>query len=330
MTKVRTAAIYARISSDQDGRALGVKRQVDDCRKLAKQRGWTVADEYVDNDVSAYSGKQRREYARMLTDIADGTRDAVIVYNLDRLHRRPVELEEFATLCERAGMTNLATVTQDIDLGNDDGLFMARVFAAFAAKESGRRSARVRRKIEENAAAGLPNGGHYRPFGYDNSRVALVESEAVIIRHLVERLLAGESVRSLVQWMQDTNVPSVSGKPWRTPTVSTMLTSPRIAGMREHRGVVIGPAVWQAIITEDQHRRVRALMAQKANSGRRAPRPDQNSCVIQAGSNLLNRCPLWAGLRGRLDPVPRRRPARHVTEPRARATAPPPHQLSTS
>jgi site-specific DNA recombinase len=30
----------------------------------------------------------------MLADLESGARDAVIVYNLDRLHRRPVELEE--------------------------------------------------------------------------------------------------------------------------------------------------------------------------------------------------------------------------------------------
>lgn len=110
-----------------------------------------MAEEYTDNNVSAYSGKPRPAYARMLSDLAAGERDAVIVYNLDRLHRRPIELEDFVALCERAGVTNVATVTADIDLGNDDGLFMARMLAAFAAKESGRRSARIRRKNDQIA-----------------------------------------------------------------------------------------------------------------------------------------------------------------------------------
>jgi len=48
------AAIYARISSDQEGTALGVKRQLEDCRKLAAAEGWLVAEEYTDNDVSAF------------------------------------------------------------------------------------------------------------------------------------------------------------------------------------------------------------------------------------------------------------------------------------
>src|SRR3954466_16015602 len=102
MTTVRAAAIYARISSDQDGRGQGVQRQVEDCRKLAHSRGWTVAEEYVDNDVSAYSGKPRARYQRMLDSLAAGRRDAVIVYNLDRLHRQPAEREQFVTLCEKA------------------------------------------------------------------------------------------------------------------------------------------------------------------------------------------------------------------------------------
>jgi site-specific DNA recombinase len=64
MTTVRAAAIYARISSDRDGQGLEVKRQIADCRKLAKDRGWTVAEVYEDNDQSASSGKRRPAYKR--------------------------------------------------------------------------------------------------------------------------------------------------------------------------------------------------------------------------------------------------------------------------
>ncbi|MGB2918439.1 MAG: recombinase family protein, partial [Candidatus Microthrix parvicella] len=74
------AAVYARISSD-DGSALGVSRQVEDCRKLADGLGWEVAEEYIDNDVSAFSGKRRPAYERMLADLVDGFRDAVLVYH---------------------------------------------------------------------------------------------------------------------------------------------------------------------------------------------------------------------------------------------------------
>jgi DNA invertase Pin-like site-specific DNA recombinase len=283
VSRVRAAAIYARISADQDGRGLGVKRQVEDCRKLAASRGWVVRGEYVDNDVSAYSGKRRPEYQRMVADLRDGLVDAVIVYNLDRLTRRPVELEEFIAVCEQASVRDVATVTADIDLGTDDGLFMARIFAAFGAKESGRRSARVKRKMEQNAQAGLPHGGSTRPFGYADDMVTIVPAEAAIVRSLVKRFLAGESLRSLATWLDETGVKTVTGQPWRTSTLRTMLASGRIAGLRELRGEVVADAQWKPIITARQRDQILTLMASRKVSGRRSPRRYLLSGMLRCG-----------------------------------------------
>ncbi|WP_188108900.1 recombinase family protein [Mycolicibacter arupensis] len=279
---VCSAAIYARISSDAEGTGLGVARQLEDCRKLAADRGWPVGAEYVDNDVSAFSGKPRRQYARMLADLASGDRDAVIVYNLDRLHRRPVELEEFVTLCESVGVRDVATVTADIDLGNDDGLFMARIFAAFAAKESGRKSARIRRKMLQNAQAGLPHGSA-RPFGYEADKITVRESEAAVIRQMVDRYLAGQSLRSLTIWLNESQIaPSVAAS-WQTSAVRQVLSSGRIAGLREHRGEVIGAAVWPAIITPADRDRVLARMAARSVTKARTARTYLLSGMLRCG-----------------------------------------------
>ncbi|MEB3063272.1 recombinase family protein [[Mycobacterium] zoologicum] len=279
---VGSAAIYARISSDAEGTGLGVARQLEDCRKLAEDRGWPVGAEYVDNDVSAFSGKPRRQYAQMLADLASGDRDAVIVYNLDRLHRRPVELEEFVTLCESVGVRDVATVTADIDLGNDDGLFMARIFAAFAAKESGRKSARIRRKMLQNAQAGLPHGSA-RPFGYEADKITVRESEAAVVREMVDRYLAGQSLRSLTIWLNESQVVPSVAKSWQTTAVRQVLSSGRIAGLREHRGEVIGPAVWPAIITPVQRDRVLARMAARSVTKTRTARTYLLSGMLRCG-----------------------------------------------
>ncbi|EFG79826.1 resolvase, N-terminal domain protein [Mycobacterium parascrofulaceum ATCC BAA-614] len=279
---VRSAAIYARISADVEGTGLGVTRQLEDCRKLAADRGWPVGGEYVDNDVSAFSGKPRRQYARMLADLESGARDGVIVYNLDRLHRRPVELEEFVALCESVGVRDVATVTADIDLGNDDGLFMARIFAAFAAKESGRKSARIRRKMLQNAEHGLPHGS-VRPFGYESDKVTVRCDEAAVVREMVDRYLAGASIRSLTMWLNDSGVAPAASKAWRTSAVRQILCSGRIAGLREHHGQVIGEAAWPAIITPVQRDQVLARMAGRALTKTRAPRTYLLSGLLRCG-----------------------------------------------
>ncbi|WP_255499967.1 recombinase family protein [Actinotalea sp. JY-7885] len=66
MTHRTAVAVYARISQDRSGEELGVRRQLADCRVEAQRRGWAVAEEYVDDDLSAYSGKKRPAYERML------------------------------------------------------------------------------------------------------------------------------------------------------------------------------------------------------------------------------------------------------------------------
>jgi site-specific DNA recombinase len=45
------AGIYCRISRDWEGKQLGVERQREDCLAIAKKRGWTVVEQYIDKDV---------------------------------------------------------------------------------------------------------------------------------------------------------------------------------------------------------------------------------------------------------------------------------------
>ena len=141
----------------------GVRRQLKDCEALAARKGWEVAERYVDDDVSAYSGRVRPEYQRMLGDLAAHVVDAVIVWDLDRLHRRPKELEEFFELCEAAGIRSLASVAGDVDLATHDGQFTARILGAVARKESDDKSRRIKRKVLELAQAGRDAGGGCAP-----------------------------------------------------------------------------------------------------------------------------------------------------------------------
>lgn len=272
MTTRSAVAIYARISQDRSGEELGVRRQLEDCRAEAQRRGWTVAEEYVDDDVSAYSGKKRPAYERMLADLGDGRRDAVIVWHLDRLHRRPVELEGFVTTCARAGVQDVVTLFGEIDLAKGDGLLMARIVAAVAANESDSKRRRGKRKALEVAQAGRPMMGGPRPFGFLDDRVSHDPAEAAVIRDVAARVLAGETLTSVTTWLQDEGVKTVGGNLWRTNTVRQLLTNPRMWGQRVHQGQAIGPAVWEAIITTEQGERLRRLLLDPARRTNRSAR----------------------------------------------------------
>jgi site-specific DNA recombinase len=266
------AAIYARISSDPEGDMLGVTRQVTDCRALAERRGWRVADTYIDDDVSAYKGKPRPQYRRMLDDMRAGAVDAVVVWHLDRLHRNPKELEEFFEVCDAAMVSALASVSGVTDLSTDDGRLMARIMGAVARKESDDKSRRITRKHLEMAQAGRLVRNSTRPFGYRDDWRTPEPSEAAAIREAARRLLAGDSLRGLATDWNARGILSVRGGSWSVQVLKRMMLSARISGQRSYRGEIVATGDWEPIITPDESARLRALLSDPARLTRRTVR----------------------------------------------------------
>lgn len=264
--------MYARISSDPEGDRLGVTRQREDCEALASRKGWPVAEVYIDDDRSAYSGKPRPAYLRMLDDITTRTVDAVLVYNLDRLTRQPRELEAFLDLCDAAGLTALASVEGDINLASSEGRFHARIVGAVARKSSDDASRRIKRKNEERAAAGLPTGGGTRPFGYRADRVTLDPVEAALVREAATRVLAGESVRAIATDWNARGIATSHDSTWTVETMRRMLYNPRLSGQRQHLGEIVAPGQWGAIITPEETARLRALLDERTRTRSRPVR----------------------------------------------------------
>jgi site-specific DNA recombinase len=153
------AAIYCRISRDRTGAGLGVDRQEKDCRALAERLGLPVDAVLVDNDLSAYSGKKRPAYERLLEGVRAGRYSAVIAWHPDRLHRSPVELERFIDVIEAAQVQVHTVTAGDVDLTTASGRMTARIVGAVARHESEHRSERIKRKHLELAERGLPSGG---------------------------------------------------------------------------------------------------------------------------------------------------------------------------
>lgn len=254
-----TAAIYVRISRDDAGDMLGVRRQEKDARALCERKGWLVGEVFADDDVSAWSGVTRPGYRQMLAAISAREVDAVVAYDLDRLHRIPRELEEFFDACDRAGLVNLATVSGDVDLGTNDGRLVARIMGAVAKKSSDDTSRRLRRKFDEMAEQGRPHGG--RAFGYDADGMTVRPDEAALVREAAKDVLAGESLAAIARrWNDLGSRTSQRGRLWTGTVVRFVLTNPRQAGLRVHRGEVVGPGAWPAIVDRATHERLVAIL----------------------------------------------------------------------
>lgn len=264
---MRTAAIYRRISADREGQELGVTRQEEDCRALAARQGLTVVEVYTDNDISAStrSSKPRPEYRRMLADARAGRFHAVLAYTSGRLTRRPREHEDLIELAEQYGVRFHYVASPDFDLNTAAGRRVARILAANDAGEAEDISERVTRAKAQTAAAGKYKGGR-RPYGYEEKGITVRKTEAKTLKYMADQILTGASIRALVADLNGKGLTTSTGAPWRHDAVRAVLLRARNAGLMEHRGQVVGPAAWPAILEES---RWRAVVAALTAPGRR-------------------------------------------------------------
>ncbi|MFF5891166.1 recombinase family protein [Streptomyces globisporus] len=279
------AVIYCRISRDREGAGLGVARQREDCEQLATKLGLDVVEVYEDNDLSAYSGKPRPGYQRMLQDLRDGHATVVLAWHTDRLHRSPSELEQYIDVCEPAHVETRTVKAGHLDLTTATGRMIARQLGVQARYEVERMIERQRRKRDEMAAKGQHFGGR-RPFGWEADGMTPIDVEFDLIREAAASILAGASLRSLAAGWDAREIPTSTGGNWEGPEVRRMLLRSRNAGIVTHRGEEVGPGQWPAPLDEPTWRSVCAILTDPA----RRLSPGNERKYLGSGLYLCGRC----------------------------------------
>lgn len=253
------ALIYCRISSDPTGRAAGVQRQETECRELADQLGWEVLEVLVDNDISAYSGKRRPAYEKLMDAIRTGAADAIVAWHTDRLYRRSRDLTELIDIANDHKIAIRTVTSGDIDLSTASGRMMARVVAAVNEHEVEHGQERMKLAKAAAASEGRWLGGP-RPFGFEDDGVTVRQPEADEIATAIRRVLLGTALSAIADDWNSRGVRTTRGNTWTHTQVRRMLTRARNAGLIEHLGTVTGKAQWPALVPEHEWLAVRRLL----------------------------------------------------------------------
>jgi DNA invertase Pin-like site-specific DNA recombinase len=148
MAREPRAGLYARVSTkDQDP-----ELQLDELRRVADQRGWTVVEAYVDHGVSGAKAK-RPALDQLMDDARAGKLDVVAVWKFDRFARSTQHLlqalEEF-----RACGVDFISVRESIDTSTPMGKMVFTLIAAVAEMERAMIRERVQAGVDRARAAG--------------------------------------------------------------------------------------------------------------------------------------------------------------------------------
>jgi site-specific DNA recombinase len=269
------AAIYARISSDRDGTGQKVDDQIRDCLALAERLGLDVPEEliYRDDSISAYQGRKRRDgYLALLQAVRSGQVSAVLATDADRIHRGVRELLDYLDACQVHGVPTHTVRAGQLDLTTSTGRTMAQLAAVIAEGEVSKAIERMRASRLHKVERGEWTGNK-RPYGYEADGVTVRDDEADALRWACGQVLAGNSLSATAKELNRRQQFSSTGRPWDARTLRRVLLRPRNAGLSVHRGQVVGPAQWSAIVPEPLWLGVKALLEapERRNSTGRPP-----------------------------------------------------------
>lgn len=268
MTSTVRTAIYLRQSLDIKGEEKAVSRQREACLQLAADRGWEVAEEYVDNNISASdSRKIRPGYDKMATDYAGGRFDALICWDLDRLTRQPRQLEDWIDAAGSRGLL-IVTANGEADLATDAGQMFAGIKAQVARAEVRRKSARQRLAQRQRANDGKPPSG-VRLTGYTQAG-EVDEEEAEVVRRVFNGFAAGDTLKGIARSLSDDRVATRRGGEWSASTVSSILRNPRYAGRSVYGGEVVAKGQWPELVSEPLFDAVQARLTDPRRTVNRA------------------------------------------------------------
>ena len=225
--------LYLRISKDKAGDEHGVANQRADALRLTAARGWTVAAEYCDNDISAHSGVRRPDYQAMMAAAKRGEFDAIVIFQTSRLWRNRAERAAGIKILQDAAVSVIATRGPSLDLSTAYGRAMAGLLGEFDTMESEVKSERQQLAYQAERDAGVRHGG---PAGF----AATAEGRAAIA-WAGDALLGGSTVAAVTrEWdARGLRPPQAPFGPlpehaWKRNSVTTILRNPAVAGLRAY------------------------------------------------------------------------------------------------
>jgi site-specific DNA recombinase len=236
---MKTAALYARVSSERQKEEQTIGSQMEALKEYAQANGYTVVPEWIFQD-EGYSGAilKRPDLERLRDLAAEGQIETILVYSPDRLSRKyayqVLLMEEFA----RHGVETV--FIKSPQAATPEEQLLVQFQGMIAEYERAQIAERTRRGKKHRAKGGSVNVLSGAPYGYRYVKKSetsaayydIVEEEAAIVRE-VYRWYTEEalSIGQIYRRLNALGVETRRGKSmWDRSTVWAMLRNPAYQG----------------------------------------------------------------------------------------------------
>lgn len=231
--QLRVAA-YCRVSTEEEEQASSYEAQ---CQyytdKIMSNQEWTMAGIFADEGISGTSTKKRTEFLRMIRQCKQKKIDLILTKSIQRFARNTLDCIHYTRILRNLGIAVMFE-KENINSLPPDSEFLITMYGAMAQSESESISKNVtwgKQRAMERGQAFIPYSSLYAFEKGEDGKMKIIPEQAVIVRELYDRFLAGASYRMLQSWLEENHIPTVKGaSTWSCTSIKGILTNEKYYG----------------------------------------------------------------------------------------------------
>ncbi|MBV9925633.1 MAG: recombinase family protein [Acidobacteria bacterium] len=230
---MKPVAIYLRVSSDEQREKHTIETQRVETTRYCNNHDLPIYRVYADDGVTSMIPLYRRPAgSELLRDALDKRFSTVIVYRLDRLARRTLEILNVIEFLLKHGVA-VRSVTEMVESETPAGRLMVTMLGGFAQHEQDVIRERTLAGERRAAKEGKMLGG-VAPYGYKlaDKKWLVSEDEAEVVRFIFAEYIAGKSCFHIAAGLTRRGIPPRIAKRWSEVTVLSMIRNESYAGRR--------------------------------------------------------------------------------------------------
>jgi len=202
---MKTAVIYARVSTEEQAKKYSLSSQLEECRKYADSYEYTVVAEFAE----AFSGEilDRPRLSEVFGLCQNTKVDVLIVYDIDRLARNTAHHAIIEMQLEKCS-TEIEYVLGEYNSKSPEANLSKSIKRAISEYENMQRRERVTRGKNAKVRAGKVMTAARPPYGYSYhaGELFINPEEAEVVRRIFRLMVEGETATNIARILHEDGV----------------------------------------------------------------------------------------------------------------------------
>jgi site-specific DNA recombinase len=235
---MKTAVIYARVSSREQAEGFSIDAQIKACKLKASQENFKVLEVFKDEGFTGTS-RDRPALNSLIRYCKDNSVHSVVIHKLDRFARSIVDHSAIRAMLMKYG-TNLISCTEQLGTAPHE-IFLENIMASMAQYYSDNLKTEVRKGIVERFESGYHMS--VPPYGYEvrtgSKIMQIIPEEAKVVRKIFSLYVTGKySFQSISEKLyNDLNFKTRQGKKFSKGRIQDILSNVAYMGQIEYKKI---------------------------------------------------------------------------------------------